>query len=231
MSAIIQHLRGVNRKERYFLVGLALGNQEFRLSDTFRCKLGKLLTLDIPANAFAAMDYHLDWIYASLFLAAKKPASSPYPRTGEITATQQDVDFLIAFEDDKGCHLIMLEAKGVGGYTNKQMSSKACRLKAIFSSEEARKLKMCPYFAVLSPKKPARLKMSRWPEWMHPKNELPWLRLKLPPNLKKVVRCNTDENRIRKVVTGRYLRKNSSEAIANDDLVRCRQSSSGVWKE
>ena len=192
MSAIIQQLRGFNRKERYFLVGLALGNQEFRLSDTFRCKLGKLLTLDIPANAFAAMDYHLDWIYASLFLAANSHASSPYPRTGEITATQQDVDFLVAFEDDKGCHLIMLEAKGVGRFTNREMSSKACRLKAIFSSEEARKSKVNRYFAILSPKMPVRLKTLRWPEWMRPGGELPWLKLELPGNLKKVVRCDED---------------------------------------
>lgn len=192
VSAIIQHLREFNRKERYYLVGLALGSQEFKLSDTFRCKLGKLLTLDIPANAFAAMDYHLDWIYASLFLAANSHASSPYLRTGEITATQQDVDFLVAFEDDKGCHFIMLEAKGVGGYTNKQMSSKASRLKAIFGSEEAHKSKVNPYFAILSPKKPARLNTSRWPEWMRPSGELPWLKLELPGNLKKVVRCDED---------------------------------------
>lgn len=192
MSAIIQHLREFNRKERYFLVGLALGNQEFKLSDAFRYKLGNLLTLDIPANAFAAMDYHLDWIYAGLFLAVNSHVSSPYPRTGEITATLQDVDFLVAFEDDKGCHLIMLEAKGVGGYTNKQMGSKARRLKAIFSSEEARKSKVKPYFAILSPRKPARLNTSKWPEWMHPCGELPWFKLDLLDNLKKVVRCDED---------------------------------------
>ena len=59
MSALIDQLKRFNRKERFFLVGLALGNPDFKLSDAFRSSLHDLLGVSIPADAFVAMDYHL----------------------------------------------------------------------------------------------------------------------------------------------------------------------------
>ena len=94
MADLIGVLESFNRKERFFLVGQALGNPRFKLSRDFRTRLGKAVGLEengikIPANAFAAMDYHLDWVAASLFLAFEKPFEPPTP---PIVAVESDSD-------------------------------------------------------------------------------------------------------------------------------------------
>ena len=66
MPDLIEVLEQFNRKERFFLIGQALGNEDFPLSKSFRKALGEEIGIDIPRGAFAAMDYHLDWIAASL---------------------------------------------------------------------------------------------------------------------------------------------------------------------
>ena len=67
MAGIIENLKAFNRKERFYLVGMAVGNPEFTLSREFRKTLDKTLVgLHVPEQAFVAVDYHLDWIYASV---------------------------------------------------------------------------------------------------------------------------------------------------------------------
>lgn len=62
VSDLINLLQRFNRKERFFLVGHALGNKDFRLPEDFRLSLSSATNLgeEIPCDAFAAMDYHLD---------------------------------------------------------------------------------------------------------------------------------------------------------------------------
>ena len=55
MSDFIDNLKRFNRKERFFLVGMALGNPAFQLSDAFRKQLNNLLKVDIPEQTFCAM--------------------------------------------------------------------------------------------------------------------------------------------------------------------------------
>lgn len=125
MTGIIDNLRMFNRKERFFLIGMALGNPDFKLSEEFRRQIGEVLHLDIPENVFTAMDYHLDWLYASLFLASHGDTGQVYPNADrQIQATQEDIDLLIAYEDGNVCHIVMLEAKGVTGFTRRQLRSK-----------------------------------------------------------------------------------------------------------
>ena len=109
MSDLIEILRQFNRKERFFLIGQALGNEAFSLAERFRQELGEVIGVKIPGNAFVGMDYHLDWIAASL-RAHRNPK-----RVGEAvcnsdevaTGTQQDVDLLIAFEQED-CYCLVL---------------------------------------------------------------------------------------------------------------------------
>lgn len=196
MANLFSYLGGFNRKERFFLIGMVLDNATFRLPSSFRTTLGDALGLHVPENAFAAMDYHLDWLAASLFLAAHNGSSGPYPRDPEIfTATQEDLDFLVAYEDDKGCHLIMLEAKGVTAYSNRQFRSKVTRLATMFKTPEARAAKAIPHFVLVSPREPRFLREDDCPRWMlSPEGKIPWLRLELPSGLKKVVRCHQNGN-------------------------------------
>ena len=202
MSSVIQHLKAFNRKERFWLVGMALGNKDFELGAEFRELLNQKLKVNVRPGAFAAMDYHLDWIYASLFLAsdghsvAISPTGEPiYQRDQRskdylLKATQEDVDFLVAYKEDSVCHIILLEAKGETGFTNKQLKSKACRLKAIFEGDEARSANACPHFAIVSKHKPVRLKYDCWPNWMHPNGQAAWIQLDMPDGLRKVTRCD-----------------------------------------
>ncbi len=60
MSALIEHLRLFNRKERFILLRHTLGVSTFRLDKGFRERLGGKLGLSIPGDAYVAMDYHLD---------------------------------------------------------------------------------------------------------------------------------------------------------------------------
>ncbi|MHB1415078.1 MAG: hypothetical protein ACYC1C_07475 [Chloroflexota bacterium] len=92
MSDLLCLLWSFNRKERFFLVGQALGNPSFTLSAQFRGRLGESFGLQVPENAFVAMDYHLDWLYASLFLHDKGTIEGIHPRPDDlITANQEDV--------------------------------------------------------------------------------------------------------------------------------------------
>ena len=69
MMTLMEHLESFNRKERFFLVGNALGNPDFQLSTDFQTKLNTAFGIQPPNSAFVAMDYHLDWLHASPFLA------------------------------------------------------------------------------------------------------------------------------------------------------------------
>lgn len=68
MPTLIEHLESFNRKERFFVVGAALGNPSFRLGQEFKSTLGAVFNFYVPHDAFAAMGYHLDWIHAALLL-------------------------------------------------------------------------------------------------------------------------------------------------------------------
>ncbi|MDD9301398.1 MAG: hypothetical protein HUK40_03250 [Desulfobacter sp.] len=190
----IDLLKKFNRKERFYLIGMALGKKDFSLSEKFILELQKAFPnngIDFSNPLFSAMDYHIDWIYASLFLSSKSPNVKKY--IGDIalysrdidkqliTGTQQDIDFISVFSDKTNperSHLIMLEAKGATGWTNDQLQSKAQRLRAIFNNDGKKYHDIVqPHFAILSPKKPSKkLKTTEYPEFMTPNNQLVWIK-------------------------------------------------------
>ena len=196
MRGFIENLKSFNRKERFYLVGMALGNKEFNefnVSRHFAEKLSETFGLHVPENAFCAMDYHLDWIYASLFLASKGNLNDIYPNTDRIiTATQQDIDLLVTFQQAGEHHVIMLEAKGATPWVNGPLNSKAARLAVIFGEGGDRFESVIPHFAIVSPREPRWLNYNRWPEWMRHDNTVPWLKLQMPPGLRKISRCDKE---------------------------------------
>jgi hypothetical protein len=190
-AGLIDILRSFNRKERFYLVGAALGNPAFRLSRDFIDKLNRALNVDVPADAFCAMDYHLDWLYASLVLASGGQPDGLRPNIDRLVkGTQEDIDLLVAYETADDCHILLLEAKGVTGWTNKQMKHKADRLGTIFGADGAPLDGVVPHFAMLSPNRPKRLKEAKWPDWMRPGGSAVWIELPIPPGLRKVTRCD-----------------------------------------
>ncbi len=206
----ITNLKSFNRKERFFLVGWALGNRKFRLSAAFKRRLSSALNLDVPAESLVAMDYHLDWIYASAFLAAAGDSNTAYAnKDGLVTGNQEDIDLVVAYESGDGDHIIMVEAKGVTGWTNKQATSKAARLEAIFGHGGDNWPGIQPHFLLASPNESQGLDCSRWPGWMKQDDGRPyWMRMEMPKGLLKVTKCHetgkvSREGRYWKVVGSR----------------------------
>ena len=195
MPNLIAILESFNRKERFFLIAQALNGRQnkpaFTLSENFRQELGKAVGLDrqgiaIPVDAFAAMDYHLNWVHASLVLACADEAErhSLLNLEGTTDDNQEDVDLLVAFKNtDERYHLIFIEAKaydakGFSAFEKSQLVSKVSRLeKIIRAGEKDRSCEVETHFCLVSGYKPQNLEKD-WPKW----NGKPilWMPLSLP---------------------------------------------------
>ena len=197
---IISNLKSFNRKERFYLIGQMLGNPEFRMDENQLDKISKLIKVKIPSEYFAAMDYHLDWIYASLFLT-QEHGEKIFQRNFidnnkkvdlKISGTQEDVDFLLAFIDPENkTHIVMIEAKGDSYFSNGQLDSKNKRFKAIFGNENTWP-NVRPHFIICSPKKPQKIKIEEPAYFIFKYSKLPWLELDMGEGKNKVTRCDDE---------------------------------------
>ena len=194
MKTLLEHLESFNRKERFFLVGNALGNPDFQLSTEFQAKLLEAFAIRPPNSAFVAMDYQLDWLHASLFLALPENDDEGVHLNTETVASgnQEDIDLLVAFEADDITHLLLIEAKAETGWTNKQTLSKAERLQRIFGKDGARYPQVKPYFGLTSPRHPKQLESELWPSWMTRDGQPIWFELKVPTGRRRVTRCDSE---------------------------------------
>jgi hypothetical protein len=142
------------------------------------------------------MDYHLTWLYASVILAEAGYEPSMDGRLvldnkeGIVRGNQEDVDLLVAYEEGSTTHIVIVEAKGVTGWTNKQMTSKANRLREIFGEDGGRRSSAHPHFVLASPRQSRDLTQSGWPKWMAPEGKIPWVKLTVPDNLIRVSRSD-----------------------------------------
>lgn len=195
MEQLVENLKAFNRRERFFVVGWALDNSAFKLGDAFRKQLAEDTGFEVPVDAFCAMDFPLDWIIGCLWLTKGAQPTYPMLETGDVNKSNDDVDLLIAYQDQGKTHLLMIEAKGVTGWKNKQLQNKAERLRQIFGAEETpgNWPHVEPHFVLASPKKSEHINVESWPLWMK-SNEQPkwWLELALPAGMRKIVRCDED---------------------------------------
>lgn len=198
MEGLIERFQAFNRRERFFVVGWALDNPTFRIGGKFRQQFAADIGIDIPADAFCAMDFPMDWIVGCLWVTKEERASYSVLETGEVNRNNEDVDLLIAYEEDHKTNLLMIEAKGVTGWKNRQLRHKAERLGRIFGTGDPPDLwpAVRPRFVLASPEKSAQIDVTEWPGWMKRDGEPRWwLRLELPPELRKIVRCDEDGRR------------------------------------
>ncbi len=188
---LIDILRKFNRKERFFLVGQALGNTDFKLGSDFRDELSKKLDIKIPVNAFVAMDYHLDWIDVSIKLWKREISvgNNFLNKDYQINKNQEDIDLVIAFKSSDKYHLVLIEAKGVTGWTNKQMDSKVKRFREYFGENGKKQKNLIVHFLLMSPREPKRINED-WPSWMTTDRKPNWMVLDIPENFLKVTRCD-----------------------------------------
>lgn len=198
MSDLIARLQSFNRKERFILLRTALGDGAFSLDAGFRERLGGVIGVGVPREAFVAMDYHLDWLQMALFLARTPDPPQPIPKgdvlsahQDDFNANQMDIDMLVAFHEGAKTHLVLLEAKMETGWSNLQMRRKAKRLRQIFGEQPDLDVAQ-PHFALLSRTPPQRLEVEKWPVWMTQGGKPVWMELPRPPGLCKVTRCGDD---------------------------------------
>lgn len=187
---LVDWLKRYDRKERNWLIRDALGSPP--LSDAFRQKLRTALSdrgydLRIPANAWWAIDFHLDWLIAAL--SSRGDTGAIYENDGSIRGSQEDIDLIIAFENIA----ILVEAKGTGSWSNSQLESKLKRIGALRTVGEgqlalAGDAKLL--FVLASPGEPKKL--GEHPGWNTGGAKFPWFRLSKDDDLQliRVVRCN-----------------------------------------
>jgi hypothetical protein len=183
MHELLDHLQSFNRKERFLLVGQALGNPSFRLGQDLTAALGQCLQRNVPEDAYCAMDYHLDWLFAGLVWtyqdlhlgnAVAREFTDVDPKSGEpadlkVTGNQSDVDLMIAWVDERGRgQIVLMEAKGYSPWDPEQMRYKCARLNAIFGMD-GRRFPAVDAHLVLTGPAPGptakTLPMAQWPAW------------------------------------------------------------------
>lgn len=202
MSQVIDYLERFNRKERFILLSHVLGQEDqkaFRLNRRFREDLGDKIQTPIPDDAFVAMDFHLDWLQMALYLADKDNSMScAIPNDHLVKGNQEDLDLIIAFQDEctKEVHLVLIEAKADTGWTNKQLKSKAERLRRIFGRHSCNTELVKPHFVLMSPREPSKVEIDTWPSWMKERGgSCLWMELFLRDGLLKVTRYDKEIKR------------------------------------
>lgn len=233
---LISNLETLNRKERFHLLTQIMGDNAFKPAPEFlrdiRDKLA-IPNIDYLNCQFAAMDYHLDWIYGALFATAKhidlRTSSGDVgvvPKVEKlVSGTQQDIDFIMAFPDTADnniFHLVMLEAKSVGSWNIAQLNSKGDRLKFIF--EEGRldiRANIVPHFLYMAPNPPTanQIAKAKLPTLMSNANH--FIEMHLPSPLVKLTRCESDNRESKKGTfwkfeTTKNLTNNTNDYIQSD---------------
>jgi hypothetical protein len=192
MNNLIDILKSLNRKERFFLIADALGNQDFQLGDEFLTKLEQTVGCKIPQDAWVAMDYHLDWLSAALHVCAEgRDPAIPWKNEDVVKGNQEDMDLIVGFENSKNTTLILIEAKMATAWSNAQMNSKAERLGAMFGDQINKQVGVTPIFVLTSPNKPGNLCSKDWPGWMALGDKWHWMPMKVAEGRKRLFRCDS----------------------------------------
>lgn len=115
-----------------------------------------------------------------------------------MNANQEDIDLLLAFEQDSTTHLFLVEAKADTGWTVRQIASKARRLRRIFGEDGLAFEGVEPHFVLVSHNPLSHLdakltaRHDSPPAWMRPNGKLAWVQLDMPPERLVITRCDED---------------------------------------
>ncbi len=162
-SALIENLKLFNAKERDHLMRFAyLGRSANYTEDAvflngdFDAALRKVADIGAKARCvFAGMDYHLDWLFAALWMSTNRPDWKPgvgkpprvpmaqhesvngiddlYTDFRPVTGSQEDIDLLVVYDDGTKLSMILIEAKGSASFNKVQLARKLIRLDRILA--------------------------------------------------------------------------------------------------
>lgn len=151
---LVEALKKFNRKERYWLIRNALGDNSeilhLDLDPGFLELLEEmLLDVKVPENAWWAVDYHIDWLAGAFHLfnwqGKENLSEKPVDNQKLFHASIQDIDLIVAFDNT----LIFIEAKGDSDWNYTQINTKIDRLQEIAKAEYIEGLKA--YFILMAP--------------------------------------------------------------------------------
>jgi len=190
---LVEALKSFNRKERFWLIRNALGPASETLDEAFRRRLQQAIGVEVPATAWWAMDYHLDWLVGALTMLARGDAAfASHPNDQRLVCgNQEDMDLVVAFDRT----LVLIEAKGDTAWSNEQFQGKVKRLEGL----QAAGLMPSPlrlFFVLTSPRPPVGLvpkEGTRWSPWMCDDQERPlFFPLEMPTEFWKVTRWDDE---------------------------------------
>lgn len=144
-SRFVKALKQFNVKERHFLMRYALSadlSEEFVDQLLTRLQEIGFVGLSNAKAVYWGMDYHIEWLNASLLLASGelnvKGDGKPELRVGDhaaLAARIEDVDLMVVLEKSNGSLvLVLIEAKGITPFGNRQFASKVARLAEVQAS-------------------------------------------------------------------------------------------------
>jgi hypothetical protein len=197
LESFIENLRAFDSHERGLLLAWAVGDEtpdvglRVALNASARNQIGSAIDRAPSPDAFVAMDYTLDWMYAATRWTLHpelKHRPQTWPGSEALTATSEDIDLVVAWEDQAGPHLVLLEAKGFTGWRNAQMAHKAQRLDVIFDERLANQFDV--HFLLVGPTPSKGLKTADWPGWMKPGGRTHFLEINDPGLRFAVHRCD-----------------------------------------
>jgi hypothetical protein len=208
MVAVSEILRTFDRKERAWVVRNVIGNMAPPISPAFLEKLSGELELSpsLSADAWWGIDYHLDWLAASIHAfrfhnLPTKVIEKPQLNTEALLKHGiEDIDLIIA----DSSRVILIEAKAFGHWDKSQLDSKVKRLRKLFQetnivSDSTGTSSIQVFFVLMSMRRrPRPYVYKEWPSWMLPKT-LPsigkspaWIRMVTShkQTVKRPLRCN-----------------------------------------
>jgi hypothetical protein len=175
MDPLANILERFNRKERNLLIRDILGDPGTlpRLASDFCERLAKTvaITKESLESAWWATDYHFDWLAGALLTFMKGETQNPQENgSGLVKGNQEDVDLVVVVHVPAAKtphHLIMIEAKGYGHFTNEQYENKIARLEKLYAFyrklEEESPRKITFHYVLYSPTSPPNLVPKRLP--------------------------------------------------------------------
>jgi hypothetical protein len=191
-----------NRKERFWLLEDfadrardEMHGASLPVGVRTRQRLSRATGWQVPSGAWAAFDYHLSWIAGAIEwlgtdLRPDSTLSLPL-RSELVTGTQEDADLILAWAEPETYRVILVEAKGVTGWSNSQARSKMARISAIADRANEIGVPIEWRFVMASPRQPTQIDTDGWPSWALKIDGTPmWVPLSIPTSLVKTQRCN-----------------------------------------
>jgi hypothetical protein len=198
MPTLQSFLMSFDRKERHALLNTIFKNNISIFSQHFLDSLASECGINLPKDYIWFIDYHIDWIEASIFCYLCKTSLDKkviFARNGNDTYpeftlnfTQQDVDFLIYYQTQGRENFILVEAKYTMDWNDKQFQEKNTRFAKILKNYKALNIEFGSntdinfYYIFMSPKRPRQLE--KFEDWK-------WIELPQEQQLYSVSRCTS----------------------------------------